>query len=542
MIFSYRNHSFCALDRGPGRRLTPWAAGVFISLILFAPAEASHYSSGEIFYEWIGNEPGKGPNDYRVYATLFRNINGAPIGTGHLSGCATNGTVSQSFTLSYINTSYLPGKYTRTPTDPYGWDNTGAHPLDANGWNMPDANICATASKFISEYRYAGEVTLPSASSNWKFSITPPCCRDGNDNLASAGSFFISAKLNNLKGPNSSPRILPYTQFALCVVSDSVRPHRLNVRAKDGDGDSLIYQFDPDGPLGNSTATSCTGLALGFKPGLSAFNPIPTHRPPYFDQKNAQLVFAPSSAGAYVVKVRVSELRRDTNGFLRVVGYSTLEFMMNISAQCKNTPGSFISTPRDTVIKRRCGDTIFTVKTKERFDPSTLETGASDFTLITSQNTLMPLQSVELLNRVDLRFKLRDTLGINDTMQLIIRRGLDSNTVFNVCGIPYREFDTLATLISSGCKVDTSGVGLSHNPHDALSLYPNPAGDFIQFKSMIPLGQSAYRIYNATGTVVRQGRLSEGDKRIPTAHLDPGPYWIRLIHDDFNTVKRFLKY
>lgn len=516
-----------------------------ITLALFSSPslKASHYSSGEIFYEWIGNEPGKDSMAYRVYATLFRNVGGANIGTGNLNACAfrANGSASIGITLSYQRPAgMLNPNYTISPGNPYGWKNTGPHPSDASGWNMPDPNVCAVSNKTISEYRYVGEVTLTSRASDWSFAILPPCCRDGNDNLASSGNFYLSADLNNSNGPNSSPRILSFTQFALCAISDSARPLRLNLRAQDGDGDSLFYQFDPNGSVSGNGCSNST--KLGFMNPYSANFPFPAHRKPFFNQNTAQLIFSPSMAGSFVVKIQVVELRPDTNGIVHVRGHSTLEFMLSISSTCKKARNGFITTASDTVVKRQCGDSTLTVNTSERFDQTTLEPNATDFALLTSQNSLVPLKSVELKNESNFHFSLRDTFSINDTMTLIIRKGLDSNTVFNICGIGYQDFDTLATVISSGCKVDTSsGVGLTQLPADLLSLYPNPASDYVQFKSPYPLGNSHFQLLNSTGIIVKQGSIAKAEKRIRTTDLSPGVYWIRLLHDDFTTVKKFIK-
>ena len=538
------NSCFSLLVKPVSLYILPVLTGVFF-LMYSHTARATHYSSGEIFYQWVGNEPGKNRGAYRVFASIYRNTSGITIGTNDLNGCAISSNSASStinFKFKYISPqNTLNPKYRLTPGNPYGWKDTGPHPNDSEGWNIPDSDICASSSKTISEYRYVGEVDLTGSDKKWTLAINPPCCRDINNNLKNTnGNLFLSAKLDRTFGENSSPRITSFTQYSLCVISDSTRAHRLEFKARDSDGDSLVYQLDPRGSVSGGCSQAIT--ALGYKKGLSPTNPFPAHRSPFFNQNTGQLVFAPSQAGSYVVKVVINELRADTGGNLRNVGNSKVEFMLDIASTC-NTPSTrFIATPRDTLLRRQCGDSTLTIITNERFDLNSLEPNATDFTLLTSQNSLVPLQSVELQDDSIFFLTLSDTLSINDTMSLITRKGLDGNTVFNICGKSYKDFDTLATVISSGCKIDTSsGVGLSQWNAEKLSLYPNPAANYVQFKSSVSLVNSRYQLINSEGAVVREAIMQQSKQRIPTAHLSPGVYWIRLEHPDFTTVQKFIK-
>lgn len=464
--------------------------GTLVGLLLIALSpysiEASHYSAGELFYQWIGNEPSKGNNCYRVFATIYRNTGGANIGTGNLNGCAyrtSGGSPQQTFTLSYLSPNLsLNPKYRMNATNPFGWKNGGAHPNDGNGWNIPAFDICATSSKSISEYRYVGEVCLPTTAADWHFAVDPPCCRDGNDNLASSGNLYLEVDLNNTLGHNSSPRIITPASKAFCVVQPNQKAFDWAQTAREIDGDSIVYGFDPDGSLSGNCGN---GTKIGYSAPYTASDPFPSVPKVSINQNLGVFTMSPSAAGSYVVKFKIDEFRFDTASLQWLnIGNTVREVQIQIAGQCKTStqngpqldPGSNnvtvnsrSSAYRDSLMRAynvanllggdsnatgtsinlavytgyTCWEDVVTID----FDvPIKCETVVpTDFRLIGPDGNARPIVDVLTNCQVDfvtttLDLKLFRPLDKNGTYLLQVRRGNDGNTLENECGFEIREF------------------------------------------------------------------------------------------------------
>ena len=78
------------------------------------------------------------------------------------------------------------------------------------------------------------------------------------------------------------------------------------------------------------------------------------------------------------------------------------------------------------------------------------------------------------------------------------------------------------------------GVNVNEITRGGLSIYPNPASDYIEIDG--DLGTDAARVimYNVSGRMVMDQVLDRGG-RIPVSHLSEGIYVIRLVHG--NKVK-----
>lgn len=541
MTYPYHNPT----NSNPTSKVHIWllklVVGIFLTLTLCPQAQASHFTSGEIFYQWIGNEPGKDSMAYRVYATLFSNVV-TSLGKGNINACAFKRSDSSNtfnISLKYQDPrNPLQPRHTLSATNPYGWKNSGVHPNDPSGWNVTNSTLCASYGTNISEYRYVGEITLSSKASDWVFAIDLPCCRDGNSNLANSGNFYLEAELNNDTNPNSSPRISEFMNIAVCVKKATDIPLTLDFSARDGDGDSLIYQFHSREPLSGNCGSTPT--PLGFNNNLSNTFPFPAHKTPNFNQKTGELQFLPSQAGSYVVKVEVRELRRNSNtGSLTYVGNTAIEIGLWVASRCRQNNG-FIKSNKDSTIQKQCGDSTIQYNSLQIFNKSTLAPNGSDFSLVTSQNSIIPIKSATFVkSKQSILITLRDTLSTNDTMSLVVQNGTDSNTIFNVCGLPYRNFDTLATIISR-CKKDSS-VRLQQWNKPKITLYPNPVQTRLSIHTSYNITQAHYTIFNAYGQIVARGQYKSTKNEIPLKGINPGVYWLRLVHDDFTTMVKFLK-
>lgn len=151
---------------------------LFLILILALSAfsnklHASHFSSGDIRYEYIGDSTGVA-NQYRIYFHWHLNLH-HPRSLGPFasicisSSCGTDTTI----TLNKINATganLAPGNF------------PGAWKL-ANIEQYADTLSANNGLPLFAEYRYAGNIIHPPRA-DYEFSYTASsCCRDGANNI-----------------------------------------------------------------------------------------------------------------------------------------------------------------------------------------------------------------------------------------------------------------------------------------------------------------------------------------------------------------------
>jgi hypothetical protein len=80
----------------------------------------------------------------------------------------------------------------------------------------------------------------------------------------------------------------------------------------------------------------------------------------------------------------------------------------------------------------------------------------------------------------------------------------------------------------------------TENPNqNEITLYPNPANDYIQIVSSLKVGFK-YELFNINGTIVNRGNLEFKDK-LNISKLNPGLYFIRVNVEHTNTMYKFIK-
>jgi hypothetical protein len=61
-----------------------------------------------------------------------------------------------------------------------------------------------------------------------------------------------------------------------------------------------------------------------------------------------------------------------------------------------------------------------------------------------------------------------------------------------------------------------------------LSVYPNPASEYIQVEGDLDTGEARVMMYDVSGKMVMNQVLDRGG-RIPVSHLSDGIYVVRLV-------------
>ncbi|UPT65778.1 MAG: T9SS type A sorting domain-containing protein [Sphingobacteriales bacterium JAD_PAG50586_3] len=80
-------------------------------------------------------------------------------------------------------------------------------------------------------------------------------------------------------------------------------------------------------------------------------------------------------------------------------------------------------------------------------------------------------------------------------------------------------------------------VGVNEIPFNTISIYPNPAKDFVSIELSKNYNQTQLRIYNLTGQLISQKQITQPNQTIPISELGNGVY-IFVIQSGDNLIGR----
>jgi gliding motility-associated-like protein len=300
--------------------MTKWVRALLLVLYVLGAvdsARASHIYGGELLYRHISG------NTYRITLTIY----GDCSATGVFSTLDTSATRPVVFV--YNGTSLfrdinleLEGRGVEvSPVCPKLVDSTSC-----KGGKLPG----------VTRFIFSDTITLPSSSSQWQFIfagqlVTSMAGRSQNiTNVRDASSSYtyLSATLNNILGPNSSPQ---YSTIPTPFYCTNVA-QQYNQGAIDADGDSLAFTLVP--AVAGVPNLPLLSDPVGYYAPYTATAPLATTAGTFsFNELNGQMNFTPNGMQNALVVNRVSEYR---NGVL--IGTSEREMTFIVSDNCSSNP------------------------------------------------------------------------------------------------------------------------------------------------------------------------------------------------------------
>ncbi len=295
--------------------------------ILFAGStktQASHAAGADLTYRWLSG------NTYEVTAAFYRDCGGITQPTTvTLNYASVNCGVNQNVTLPAINNG----------------------PVITFPCNSVQTTCSGGSTPGIQQWLYRGNITLPSACSDWKlsYSVTARNCAITTivqpspcNSSTSYEPIYVEALLNNLNAPqNSSPTFSNVPISFVCLGQN----FNYNHGVIDLNGDSLTYELIT--PLTSAT-TSVTYLS-----GYSASSPILSSPAFSINPNTGDLFMNPTAIQVSVVAIRVKEYRngiligsviRDMQIYSRNCTPNFVPFASGINGTSENTayvcPGS----------------------------------------------------------------------------------------------------------------------------------------------------------------------------------------------------------
>ena len=95
------------------------------------------------------------------------------------------------------------------------------------------------------------------------------------------------------------------------------------------------------------------------------------------------------------------------------------------------------------------------------------------------------------------------------------------------------------SLIGIEAEDVSTGIETSLQMDSDIEIYPNPVENELHLKSVSPLHEKTFRIYNITGNLVKTGKIT-GNK-IGTHFLSDGIYLLNIGDQNFGTTQKFIK-
>ena len=292
-----------------------------VSLILLTTVSAirvnaCHYAAADIYVTYIGTGvDGCGTPDYKyeVTLTVYYACQTCYLDAGinetvyyKSSNLGAQGNPDSTGTIPVLHTSTNPNNAPDT-----------SHQLCAA---FADSNSCrqlSTRERFpaFRVRTYIGQVTLPSAQTDWRFYWS----NGGRNvsNLAGCGSIYIEAGLNNLtKYNNSTPRFLSNPLPYICIN----QPTTYLNDPWDPNSDSVyVYQQIPYTPTG--FGANQTGQQCAYNAGFSVNDPISSAagNPYKLNPITGAATFTPTAQGFFVFGFRAEDYERGSGTLLSYV-------------------------------------------------------------------------------------------------------------------------------------------------------------------------------------------------------------------------------
>lgn len=245
---------------------------LLLSIICSYNMYASHFSGGEIRYEYNGS-------NYTIYLSVYKLCEGG----ASLSNSAqvSMKSVSQSFNGS-INMTFL------------GFDTTHI--------NCPGSvSRCINPSGLVPGYitaRFQGTVSLPAQANDWVLSYTSAARIASLANLSSGSStMYLETKIDNSAAINSNPLLASSPSYYMLAGANTVIP----LQAIDPEGDNIVY--DLVAPLTGA------GANASYTAGYSATTPFGTGGTATINTTNNTLTLNSPASGTFAIGLRMREYR-----------------------------------------------------------------------------------------------------------------------------------------------------------------------------------------------------------------------------------------
>ncbi|MCB0698927.1 MAG: T9SS type A sorting domain-containing protein [Chitinophagales bacterium] len=264
--------------------------------LLAITAKASHFSGGEIRYEFNGT-------NYDIYLSVYKICEqGATLP----SSAAVQITSASQNHSSSLQMTFL------------GYDTVNIN-------CSTQQSRCITPTSTIPGYitaKFKGTVSLPAAATDWVISYQNAARISGIVNLttATSGTMYLYTNIDNSSAINSNPLLANSPSYYMTSGNNLVIP----LQAIDPEGDNLTYTLIA--PKAGPTVTAA------YNSGYSATAPFGTSGTAAINTTNKTLTLKSNNVGYFVLALEVKEYRNSV-----LVGTYIREFTVSVLPTTSST-------------------------------------------------------------------------------------------------------------------------------------------------------------------------------------------------------------
>ncbi len=241
-------------------------------ILLLSHVKASHYSGGNITYQWIGPTA----NDFYVELSLYYDCS-SPLWADNSILIDVKSTCGMNYQFYlYANLSNL----------------LEITPLCTSQMNQSECQGGALPGRYY--IKYEGYIEIDSTCASWTISHSTCCYNDvTNINGAYAEDFYYNTTFNTSEGQfNKSPEYDSVNYFYTCAN----QTYHFNLGVFDADGDSLKHEF--------VSAMINSSTNIQYASGFSGLQPIPGIT---INNASGLITVTPANIGIYLITVKTSE-------------------------------------------------------------------------------------------------------------------------------------------------------------------------------------------------------------------------------------------
>ena len=283
-------------------------------------AQATHVMGMDIQWKCLGNDT------FEITVVVYRRCTDGAAGMSNPGLQITSDSCANSYTVG----SGSPKSYTVEDITPVCASQQKPCPMSGgSGQSTAQIPVGVERHTWVYKVYFGGNY----ANCCWYKMRWQLCCRNSNISTGYADADFYSESwLNRCAAPCDNGPEFKNTPIAIkCAGQDVCFNHGVF----DADGDSLSYSMAP--PLGGSYASPWSytyPLTC-----LGGNNPNPNANPPTgfnLDPRTGDMCFRPMQVQITVLKIMVTEWRKDTAGVYKVIGKTARDMQFIIIQNCNN--------------------------------------------------------------------------------------------------------------------------------------------------------------------------------------------------------------
>jgi len=293
-----------------------------------------------------------------------------------------------------------------------------------------DYCVSSPGSSFMRVAIYRDTITLPGLCSDYVFFQQGSSLRffyvDNISNPSSSTYFF--SRLNNTKGPNSSPKFEISDLLNAVCTNKPVVLFGFNDTDKN---DSIYYSLSSPMQINNGNLSN-----IPYNTGYSKTNQVGTTSGLFkLDSLTGELTTEMSNPGVFVVTIKYEEYRYDSIIMAyNLIGLSRYTLNVVASGNCTTKPFNLEHTPGQNTDSLDCLESTIRLAATRKLTKSTLSSSGSEFNVHSMQNGIIPVNSAAILNDSIIELQLANPVPPGDALYVTADSGTDGNVIFSVCG------------------------------------------------------------------------------------------------------------